>query len=110
MKYYKLVGIPRIKQDRPMSCWYESARMVLNSFILGPSFGLGSETKDRFEDGLSNGRYVEFAEKQGLKNMDSSEDEIMDRARKHSKGYPGVNFQNLVYMLDKYGPIWTVIY
>jgi hypothetical protein len=58
---------------------------------------------------LANDRYVEFAGKNNLVNMDVSEEEIMSRARSYSKGTPGVTFQSLVYLLSNYAPIWTVI-
>lgn len=109
-KYYYLVDIPKIRQDRPMACWYASARMVFNAFAFGPSFGMGQESGALFEEGLSNGRYREFAGKQGLRCMNDSEDDLMDRAKSHSKNYPGLTFQSLVYMLDTYGPLWVVIY
>ncbi|WP_322977784.1 papain-like cysteine protease family protein [Pseudomonas sp. C11] len=108
--YYRLLAVPKIQQQHSMSCWYAAARMVIGTFISGPIYGLGQESSELFSAGLSNARYREFARSNNLKPMEDSEDEIMEYAAKHSKNYPGVDFGKLKYMLEKYGPIWTVIY
>jgi hypothetical protein len=109
MPYFCIVDVPKIRQDSPMSCWFAAAQMVQGAFVLGPAMGMGAESKALFDKGLNNGRYVEFADKNNLANMDNSEDEIMSRARSYRRQSPGVTFQSLVYLLNSYGPIWTVI-
>ena len=109
MKFLKLLNVPVYRQDTEMSCWYASANMVLHSFVQGPSFGMGDKNAKLFQTGLPNSLFKDFAVKQGLRCMEKSEDEIMGRASSYSNGCPGLTFQNLVYMLNRWGPIWTVI-
>ena len=108
MGVYRLVGVPKITQQHAMSCWYASARMVCGTFMKGPLVGF-KNTENLFIDGLSNNDYIAFQRKNHLKPLNDIHDEVMDRARSHSKNYPGVSFKNILLMLDKYGPLWTVI-
>ncbi len=109
MGVFRLVGVPKIRQQHDMSCWYAAARMVCGTFINGPLFGMGDESSDLFEGGLDNGHYVEFQRQNHMKPLNDNEDELMDNARRHSLDYPGIKFKTLILLLDKYGPLWTVI-
>ncbi len=111
MAHYRLIGVPLVRQENDFSCWYASVCMVNYCYELGPQLGLPEEYAHSKESGLSNTKWGELAEGEGLKSVLELEDELWVARRKaaqKSRG-KGLLFQDIACLLNKYGPIWTVI-
>jgi hypothetical protein len=62
-----------------------------------------------FANGLNNGQYATFQRRNNMVPLNDTEEEVMLNAGSYSKRYPGIKFQTLILLMDKYGPLWTVI-
>lgn len=111
MGVFRLVGVPRIKQQHDMSCWYAAARVVCGTFIQGPLIGMGSPEANQngFAHGLSNGGYFDFQSANHLRPLEALEPEVMKIARSVKTYPPGIDFKRMLIILNHYGPLWTVI-
>jgi hypothetical protein len=112
---YKIVDVPRIKQKNDFSCWYASACMVLYCFEIGPRQGIPEEYAKSKTEGLTNSRWAELAQIEGLRTLKSLADSYLDDTKNAAKqlgtGNPrgGFTLNHLAQILDSFGPIWTVI-
>jgi ABC-type bacteriocin/lantibiotic exporter with double-glycine peptidase domain len=118
MALYKIIGVPRIKQDTAFSCWYASARMVLACFEIGPRIGIPDAYEDSTNAGLSNARFGELAKAEGLRFLSDLADLYFDEtdtnaAKRLGLGLnaktKGFTFQDLAKILNLFGPIWTMV-